>query len=65
MRALKSGPTVLRLAFHVEDAQAVAGALVEKGLRIIQTCKFPKGQYVYLDATDQLGLQIELLQYDA
>lgn len=62
-----NGDGLHHIAFHVADANAVARQLVEKGLRIVQTDEFPNnsGQYIYLDATELLGMQIELLQYNS
>ena len=67
----KNGNGIHHLAFIVDGVKQVIGDLEEFGLPLLQHGIFPpagnapSGKYAYLKGFDQLGFDIELLEFDA
>lgn len=67
----RKGSGLHHIAFIVDELQAVVADLDQLGLPLAQTGVFPamgkapSGRYTYHDSIDQLGFDIELLEFDA
>jgi catechol 2,3-dioxygenase-like lactoylglutathione lyase family enzyme len=58
------GEGIHHLAVRTEDMQASQDLLAAEGMWTIQQGAWDGGQYAYIDATNQLGMILELLHFD-
>ena len=58
------GKGLHHLCFHVNNLEAVLGPFEEYGMPVVQTGEFEGGRYAYVDATEQIGMYLELLELD-
>lgn len=56
------GEGVHHIAFQIKDTGKVVAYLEGKGITLVQQGHYEGGMYSYLDANDQLGLVLELLE---
>lgn len=57
-----NGERVHHIAFWVEGMQRSADFLKEQGIPMVQRGDMGEGQYAYFDATEKLGVTLELLE---
>lgn len=62
----KQGPGVHHIAFRTRNMTKRSGYLEDKGLPLLQRAEFDgaHGRYAYFDSTPQIGIQLELLEFD-
>ena len=60
------GPGVHHIAFRTRNMTKRGAYLQEQGLPLLQQAEFDGGggRYAYFDATPQIGIQLELLEWD-
>lgn len=58
----KHGPGIHHIAFNVEKMSRTVHLFGEAGIKEVQHGGWGTGEYAYMDATDSLGLIIELLE---
>jgi catechol 2,3-dioxygenase-like lactoylglutathione lyase family enzyme len=58
------GDSLHHIAFHIDGMTDVVSSLSGQGIRLLQRGEYTGGRYAYLDAVDQLGLILELLEND-
>lgn len=63
----RQGPGVHHIAFRTCNMQKRSAYLEAKGLKLLQKAEFDggHGRYAYFDTTAQLGIQLELLEWNA
>lgn len=59
-----NGSGVHNFGYIVDDLESTAAYFVEQGMPIEQHGEFDVGRYVYINSTQQLGLMIELLEFN-
>ncbi len=59
----KNGQGFHHIAFWVEGMQRSVDFLRTQGIEMVQRGDFEGGRFAYMDAEDQLGLTIELLEH--
>ncbi|HMN61189.1 MAG TPA: VOC family protein [Anaerolinea sp.] len=57
-----NGDGVHHIAFQIKDTGKVVAYLEGKGIPLVQQGKYTGGMYSYLDASQSLGLVLELLE---
>jgi len=57
-----NGDGVHHIAFQIKDTGKVVAYLEGKGIPLVQQGKYTGGMYSYLDASEPLGLVLELLE---
>lgn len=62
----RKGPGVHHIAFRTRNMTRRSAYLEDKGLPLLQRAEFDglNGRYAYFDSTPQLGIQLELLEWD-
>jgi methylmalonyl-CoA/ethylmalonyl-CoA epimerase len=62
----KQGPGVHHIAFRTRNMTQRSAYLQSKGLKLLQKAEFDgaHGRYAYFDSTPQLGIQLELLEWN-
>lgn len=60
----EKGEGIHHIAWYVKGIDEVRAYLEGKGMEMIQQGNWDGGQYMYFDATEQIGFIIELLQLD-
>ena len=60
----ENGEGIHHVAWYVKGIDEVRALLEGKGMEMIQQGNWDGGQYMYFDATEQVGFIIELLQLD-
>ncbi len=58
------GDSLHHIAFQIKGMQDKLVYLKSKGIPLVQRGEYTGGRYAYVDATDQLGTIIELLEND-
>jgi methylmalonyl-CoA/ethylmalonyl-CoA epimerase len=58
------GPSLHHIAFETKDMNASLQALQNAGIALEQKGEYTGGRYAYVDARQQLGTIIELLEND-
>jgi methylmalonyl-CoA/ethylmalonyl-CoA epimerase len=58
----KHGDSLHHIAFRVEGLEAVITGLQAIGIPVVQAGDFTGGRYVYVDAVEQLGTMLELIE---
>ncbi len=58
------GDSLHHIAFKIKGMQDKLVYLTSKGIPLVQRGEYTGGRYAYVDATDQLGTIIELLEND-
>jgi methylmalonyl-CoA/ethylmalonyl-CoA epimerase len=58
------GDSLHHIAFQIKGMQDKLVYLTSKGIPLVQRGEYTGGRYAYVDATDQLGTIIELLEND-
>ena len=58
------GDSLHHIAFQIKGMQDKLAYLVSKGVSLIQRGEYTGGRYAYVDASDQLGTIVELLEND-
>jgi catechol 2,3-dioxygenase-like lactoylglutathione lyase family enzyme len=61
----RRGPGVHHLGFDVKHFDETGAELVRRGYPELQSGKFPGGRYAYHDTERELGIMVELLDFDA
>jgi methylmalonyl-CoA/ethylmalonyl-CoA epimerase len=59
------GEGVHHIAFTVPDAAHAAGELSKKGIPTVQSGVFEGGKYIYVDGEKELGVILELLEFES
>ncbi len=50
------------IAFQIKDTARIVQNLQSNGAEMVQQGHYPGGMYTYMDATQKLGLVLELLE---
>jgi methylmalonyl-CoA/ethylmalonyl-CoA epimerase len=58
----KNGEGFHHIAFQIKDTDRVVNNLEANGIEMVQQGQYTGGMYTYLDATQKLGLVLELLE---
>jgi methylmalonyl-CoA/ethylmalonyl-CoA epimerase len=58
----KNGEGFHHIAFQIKDTNKVVHDLEKKGIAMVQQGQYTGGMYTYMDATQKLGLVLELLE---
>jgi len=58
----KNGEGVHHIAFQIKDTAQVVKNLESNGIEMVQQGQYSGGMYTYMDATQKLGLVLELLE---
>lgn len=60
----KNGPGLHHLAFEVSNLEKVTEDFKKEGVRVVQSGCFEGGSYIYVEALDQIGTYLEIMQMD-
>lgn len=60
----KHGDSIHHVAFHIDGMQETVASLESQGMPLVQRGDYTGGRYAYVDAVDQLGCVLELLEND-
>jgi 4-hydroxyphenylpyruvate dioxygenase-like putative hemolysin len=62
----EKGPGVHHIAFRTRNMTKRSAYLQDKGFTLLQKAEFDglNGRYAYFDTTPELGIQLELLEWD-